>query len=201
MKKFVCPSTGGTSSVRHQAKARRPGANSPTLASTSSGIAGVPASAPASRSVALAGFQAPPTASPIRHGSTFTSAPLSSKASTVRTREPMESVSGSSGRPSAEYGKRTASALRYRAQRLPQRLRRAGFKDRRGHYISTVLLQRRNVRRDLYSQNADKTQLLRRGEVANPRQYFSQRHTLKHCHTRPLAASVLSLPLLTPVAC
>jgi len=44
MKKLVWPRTNATSSVRHQAKASGTGAKSSTVASTSKGIAGVPAS-------------------------------------------------------------------------------------------------------------------------------------------------------------
>jgi hypothetical protein len=191
MKKFVCPSASGTSCVRHHAKASRAGAKSPTLAWTSSGIAGVLASAPASRNVALDGSQAAPTTSPLCLGSTFTSAPQSSRASKGKATGQSDNVNGNTGRPAVEYGKRLASALGRGAQRVPQRLRRAWLERGRGDVISAVALHRCDVGCDFFGENPDQAEFVHWREVVNARQDFCERQTCGICHNRFAPASPL----------
>ena len=144
MKKFVCPSTNGTESDWHHAKAGLAPWISPKSAARRIGMA-APWVMPATRIVALFGCHTNPRLVPTLQGSTLTSAPLSTNAWASIWRPLARSVSGSIGRCLRSYGKRMMISRAGRGlQQLVQFIRRSRLEMRGLQLVGHAMLQRMN---------------------------------------------------------
>jgi len=167
MKKLVCPSTSGTSSVWHHANASRTAGSPRGSAMTSRGIAKTPASAPPIRKVVFRASQAAPRLSPALRGSTFTSAPLSTSACADKLRLSRLRIRSSNGLSFVEYGKRMASSRVCGIKFAHQRVRRPRLEHGGREHIGSLVLQGRDARIHIYilCQDADKPQLVGGAQV------------------------------------
>lgn len=179
MKKFVCPSTSGTESVWHHAKASVAPWIFPKSADNKIGMA-APWAMPPTRIVALFGCHTNPRLVPTLQGSTLTSAPLSTSAAASSWRPLASRDNGSIGRCLGSYGNRMVISRAGRGiQQLVQFIRRSRLKMRSLQLVSHAVLQRMDFIPvvNFNGKKADQFELVGCWQKSSRRHDFTQSHT------------------------